>query len=382
MGPQPGGDRAVTTVGDVVALIDRRYPFATAESWDRVGLVTGALDDPVSTVLGTVDVTDAVVAEAEDRGAQLILAHHPLLLHGVSAVRADEPKGRLLTRLIRSRIALLTAHTNADVPAAGVADALADALGLTGTTPLRPRSPATLDKITTTVPPDHLDAVLGALADAGAGAIGTYDRAAFTTTGTGQFRPLAGSDPFLGRVGEVERVPETRLEMIMERARRGAVVAALLAVHPYQTPAYDVVEVAPTGAVTAGLGRVGDLAAPCALAEFAARVVQVLPRTPAGIRVAGDPGRVVRRIAVQAGAGDDLFAAARDSGADVYLTSDLRHHPASEALAYDGSPALVDVSHWAAEWTWLPVLAGLLHDVGLQAHVSTICTDPWTSVFR
>ena len=105
-----------------------------------------------------------------------------------------------------------------------------------------------------------------------------------------------------------------------------------------------------------GLGRVGALARPISLRDFAGRVARALPATPAGIRVGGDLDRPVQRIAVLAGAGDSLLDAARASGADVYVTSDLRHHPASEALAWPGAPALIDIPHWAAEWLWLPAL--------------------------
>jgi putative NIF3 family GTP cyclohydrolase 1 type 2 len=98
------------------------------------------------------------------------------------------------------------------------------------------------------------------------------------------------------------------------------------------------------------------------------------------VRVAGDPDREVRRVAVCGGAGDFLLDRLATGDADVYLTSDLRHHPASEFLE-QGGPALVDVAHWAAEWTWLPVvrerLAEALGDT-VEVRVSTTCTDPWT----
>ncbi len=134
-----------------------------------------------------------------------------------------------------------------------------------------------------------------------------------------------------------------------------------------------------------GLGRVGSLPQPLPLTEFVERVVGVLPRSGAGIRVSGDPDRPASRVAVQAGAGDDLLDEARAAGADVYLTSDLRHHPASEARAWPDAPALVDVPHWAAESLWLPVVQRLvaahLGEQGLHitSTVSEICTDPWTA---
>lgn len=133
-----------------------------------------------------------------------------------------------------------------------------------------------------------------------------------------------------------------------------------------------------------GLGRVGRLDAPTSLRTFAGRVAAALPRTEAGVRVAGDPDQSVETVAVCSGAGDDLFEQVRASGADAYVTADLRHHPASEALEH-GSLALVDCSHWATEWPWLAeaeqlLVAGLGSKADtVETRVSTIVTDPWTS---
>jgi len=128
------------TVRDLVALLEQRYPPAWAESWDRVGLVLGEPDAPVSRVLCAIDVVPETVEQAIDSGAQLIVAHHPLLLGGVSSLAPTTYKGRLVHRLIRAEVALFTAHTNADVADPGVSDALAARLGLVDLRPLRPAS--------------------------------------------------------------------------------------------------------------------------------------------------------------------------------------------------------------------------------------------------
>ncbi|ONI86298.1 Nif3-like dinuclear metal center hexameric protein [Saccharothrix sp. ALI-22-I] len=125
-------------MGDVLAALEAAYPPATAESWDAVGLVCGDRAEPVSKVLFCVDPVESTVDEALEVGAQLLVAHHPLMLRGVTGVPADDPKGALVHRLIRSGVALYTAHTNADVANPGVSDALAEALGLRVTGPLVP----------------------------------------------------------------------------------------------------------------------------------------------------------------------------------------------------------------------------------------------------
>lgn len=369
----------MTTVHDLVTLLEERYPLPTAESWDRVGLTVGDRTDPVESVLCTVDVTPEVVAEAIERNVGMIVAHHPLLLRGVHGITTDSAKGRMVTDLIRHRIALWTGHTNADCARSGVADAVANALDLVDRTPLVPASPRGMLNLVVFIPVDHLDAVVDALAEAGAGQIGDYDRCHWATEGTGSFRPLPGSDPYIGQTGEVEAVTEARVELVLPASRRGAVAAALRATHPYEEPAFHFTPADTDMTIDTGLGRVGSLPQPTSLRELAKKLAAVVPPTATGVRLGttdGDVERVVSRIAVLPGAGDSLLDRARAAGAEVYITSDLRHHPASEFLAYPG-PALIDVPHWAAEWLWLPTVAEELRAASVDVAVSEICTDPW-----
>lgn len=369
------------TVADVVAVLEEHYPPRTAQDWDAVGLVAGDPAAAVTSVILAVDPTEEVVAEALDRGADLLLTHHPLYLRGTSSVAATDPKGRVVHRLVTGGCALYAAHTNADAAADGVSQALADLLGLTGTAPVEPLDAPALDTLTTFVPRDHTAAVLDALAAAGAGRLGDYERAAFHSPGTGTFRPLPGAHPAVGQVGAVEEVAEDRLEMVLPRERRAAVLAALRQAHPYEEPAHSLVAQAPVPAAT-GTGRIGRLPEAMTLRAFAELVARVLPATAQGIRVGGALDAEVRTVAVCGGSGDSLLGRVRSLGADVYLTADLRHHPASEHLA-GGRPFLVDATHWASEWPWLPRAAEVLRAAALargarlDLHVSTLVTDPW-----
>lgn len=374
----------MTSLRDVVDLLHGWYPPATAEPWDRVGLVWGDLDQPVRRVLLAVDPAPEVAREAVDDEADLLLVHHPLLLRGVHGITTETPKGRTLTTLARGGCALLTAHTNADQAVGGVSEALALALGLTGLRPIVPSPPAEpVDKLTVMVPVPAADRLREALAAAGAGRIGGYDAASFSVAGQGRFRPLAGADPAIGEVGAHEVVAEERIEVVVPRGRRAAVVRALLAVHPYEEPAFDVVALEPVEPAVAGTGRVGEVE-PTTLRGFAERVAAALPATAGGVRIGGDPERPVRRVALCGGAGDSLLDTVAGLDVDVYLTSDLRHHPAAEFLER-GGPALLDVAHWAAEWTWLPVAAARLEaalaarGATVSTRVSMLRTDPWTA---
>ncbi|WP_310527229.1 Nif3-like dinuclear metal center hexameric protein [Nocardioides sp.] len=367
------------TLADVVDLLHSWYPPSTADVWDAVGLVAGHPQDHVSKVMFAVDPTLEVAQEAVEWGADLLVVHHPLFLSAVHGVAVTTPKGRTLHTLMQGGCALLTAHTNADQAVDGVSEALARALGLRDLTPIRPAAGTPLDKVVTFVPREHAESVRAALAAAGAGAIGDYDSCTFSTPGEGRFRPLDGAAPVIGDVGSLEVVLETRVETVLPRSRRADVVRALLAAHPYEEAAFDVIELAQTGTSPTGTGRIGTVPE-MSLRDFAAQVATALPSTAQGVRVAGDPDRVVRRVAVCGGAGDFLLdELASSADVDAYVTSDLRHHRAGEFVEF-GGPGLVDVAHWAAEWTWLPVVEAKLRAVmgdTVGTRVSTRCTDPW-----
>ena len=375
---------------DVVDALEAAYPPALAQDWDAVGLVCGDPDEPVSRVLVAVDPVVETVEEALGSGAQLLVTHHPLLLRGVHGVGADTPKGTLLHRLIRGGAGLFTAHTNADSADPGVSDALAAAIGVRVDGPLQPAPAPALDKIVTFVPVGPaIGTVHEALSAAGAGEVGDYSHCSFATAGTGQFLPHDGAHPAIGEVGTLQRVAETRLEMVLPRGRRRAVVEALRAAHPYEEPAFDLLEMAELPSAR-GLGRVGELPEPETFAAFTERVAAGLPATAWGVRGAGDPDREIRRVAVCGGAGDSALGAAVASGVDAYVTADLRHHPASEhVLAGTGpnapTPALVDVAHWASEWPWCVQASEVLTAAlggSVDVTVSRTRTDPWTTAAR
>lgn len=370
-------------LAELIAALEARYPPTLAESWDAVGLVCGDPAADVGRVMFAVDPVASVVDEAIEVGADLLVTHHPLFLSAVHGVPADDPKGRLVHRLITAGCALFVAHTNADRARPGVSDALAHAVGLRDVEPLEPAETTSLDTIVTFVPPEAADLVVDALAAAGAGHLGDYARAAFGSAGIGTFEPLDGANPTIGRVGVRERVEETRIEMMLPRERRAAVTRALRAAHPYEEPAFSIVELAALPSSQQGLGRIGLLDSPIRLRDFVSQVAGALPATVAGVRAAGDPDRMVQRVAVCGGSGGSLIGAARAAGADAFLTADLKHHQVSEALEVSDL-ALIDATHWATEWPWLPAAAARLgQDVRervIQVTVSGTRTDPWSAV--
>ncbi|GAB4468896.1 MAG: Nif3-like dinuclear metal center hexameric protein [Armatimonadaceae bacterium] len=337
--------KKIYTVGDICNTLETIAPSYLALENDPTGLLVGDWDATVQKVLVALDVTMAVVERAAETGAGMIIAHHPLIYHPLRAVRVDEPHpGRVVYEAIRAGIAVACAHTCWDVAPGGVNDVLAGLLGLEKVRPLKITCREPLVKIAVFVPVEHREAVLNAMAEAGAGAIGEYDRCAFWTSGTGTFRPLPGANPFVGTVGEPEQVAEERLEMIVPETRWRGVVQAMKAAHPYEEVAFDVFPLQNTEQEY-GIGRIGELPEPVMAEEFLGRVQKALSFD--AVRMAGPVDRTLRRVAVCGGAGANLLPQALASGADALVTSDVRHHEFVDAA--ERGFVLIDAGHAATE---------------------------------
>lgn len=356
-------------VVDLVAALDRRAPFAKAAEWDPVGLQVGDPEAPCRPVVVVHEVTEAVVRHLEAQPVGTVVAYHPLLFGSVTALRAgSSPAGRAY-RLARLDTALVVVHTAFDVAAGGTADALADAFALEGVEGFGPAWPTGGVKVVTFVPVAAADAVAAAMAAAGGGRIGNYTDCTFRLVGTGTFSAGPGATPVVGEPGRANAVEETRVEMTVPGARRDAVVAALVAAHPYEEPAFDVYEA--TG--NAGMiGRAGSLPAPLPLVRFAATVEE---RLGSAVRVAGPLDRPVERVAVVPGSGGTFLGAAAEL-ADVLVTGDVSHHRVRAAL--DRGLAVIDAGHVPTERPGLRSLyAAVLETTPDAVDLTAIDAHPW-----
>ncbi|KAF1084051.1 putative GTP cyclohydrolase 1 type 2 [Sporotomaculum syntrophicum] len=371
----------VTLAKDVVQIMERLAPPGLAEAWDNIGWQVGDPEAQVQKVLLALDVTPDVVNEAEKRGAQLIICHHPLLLKGLKSVRLDNPVGSLFFRLIQSGIGVYAAHTNLDSADGGVNDVLARELGLTQTEVLKPVQYQQLLKLVVFVPVSHAGAVRDALGRAGAGYIGNYSHCTYNLMGMGTFCPQEGTNPFIGVTGRLEQVEEVRIETIIKEEETVDVLRAMMAAHPYEEVAYDLYPLLNKG-VARGLGRIGRLPQALTLAELAGKVQQVLKGNC--LRFGGNQDGLVQWVAVCGGSGGDLWTHAKQKGADVLVTGDVRYHAARDMLA--AGVSFVDAGHFATERVALPVLreqlAMMLEQAGLAVDVAlTLCeTEPWVGL--
>lgn len=367
------------TVGDIVVALEAAYPPALAETWDQVGLICGDPDAEVGKVAFALDCTQDVAERAVATGAQMLVVHHPLLLRGVHSVAANTPKGKVIHTLLAGGCALFAAHTNADSARPGVSDKLAELVGITPGRPIKPVLLGAMDHWGVHVPRSAAADLKRALFAAGAGEIGNYRECAFSVEGTGEFTPVEGANPTDGAVGTHFTGDEIRVEFVAKAGDRRRIVEKLRAHHPYEEPAFDVVQMEDTQDLNTatGLGRIGELEEPMTLREFTQQVANALPETAWGVRAAGDPDQVVRTVAVSSGAGDSFLADVAKLGVDVYVTSDLRHHPVDEHLRA-GGPAVIDTAHWASEFPWTEQAQSIVSPLGVDTEILRIRTDPWT----
>ena len=295
---------------------------------DPIGLAIGTLNKPISKVLVTLDVTTAVVDEAIEHGCELIIAHHPPIFRKLSHLRTDNPAGQLYEKCLKNDIAVYAAHTNLDVAEGGVNDLLADALQLKNRQILDSTYSEQMIKLAVFVPHDYADSVRAALATEGAGQIGNYDNCSYSTDGEGRFRALEGANPFTGNIGEVTVEPEQKIEVVFPSSQKNRILKAMLNAHPYEEPAYDLIEMA-LQTHEAGLGRIGKLAEPMTLQQFA-EFVKVQLDVPC-VRVVGALDTIVSKVAVIGGDGNKYIYTAQRAGADVFVTGDIGFHIAQDA---------------------------------------------------
>lgn len=331
-------------LAELVGLLNSLYAPSLAEDWDNVGLQIGDPAAEVERILVCLDAEETAIAEAQECNAQLVISHHPLIFRPLKRLTPNDEVGRVLFRAIRHQIAVYSAHTNLDRAADGLNDWLAARIGVGNCQPLEKIQPGGFYKLVVFVPRGHETELMDALFAAGAGHIGEYDRVSFRSEGTGSFRGSEKTIPFIGRPGEVEEADEFRLETIVPGGRLSKVLARMLKSHPYEEVAYDLIPLANTRS-DIGLGRIGRLAVETSLQQFADQVREKLQVS--SVRLVGDPGRKINKIAVCGGSGSSLLSEALRQGADCLVTGDIKYHDAQRARA-EGL-ALIDAGHFGTE---------------------------------
>ncbi len=374
-------------VEDLIHAMETIAPLNAAESWDKVGLQLGvptrAIGGPI---LLTIDLTQAVLAEALAMRAGAIIAYHPPIFHPLEKLTDATHTERIIRGAAEAGIAIYSPHTALDAATNGITDWLCEGISAKpgqakeGTIKgdcraLQPNlggDPEREVKVITFVPRDDLDQVRSALGTAGAGGIGKYRLCSFTTAGQGTFLPQQGAKPTIGKVGQLERVDEVRLEMVCSKRALPLVVQTLRQFHPYEQPAYDIVELVPEPLRNVGPGRRLVLDQPATMGELGDRLRTHLDR--ARVRYAlVDDDRPFRTIGVVPGSGASLADLAQMEGCEVFITGEMNHHQII-AATQSGLNILL-AGHTNTERGYLPRLASRLLDLLPKAEIKISTAD-------
>jgi dinuclear metal center YbgI/SA1388 family protein len=338
---------------DICSYLDSEIPLSFQESYDNSGLQVGNPEREVTSATLALDVTGDVLKEAITVGSNLIISHHPLIFHGLKSLTGKNSVERILLEAIKNDIAIYSAHTNLDALSTGVSRKMAEKLKIYDVKVLAPLKERLL-KLVTFIPESHFNNVRDAIFEAGAGVIGNYDRCGFSAAGYGSFRGNENTTPFVGEKGKVHSENEIRFETILFSYNRGKVIKALTSSHPYEEVAYDLYALENDN-LNIGMGCVGHLAEPVDENNFLKLVSSVFEAK--GVRHSKVLDKKIYKVAVCGGSGSSLIPDAIASGADAYITADLKYHNFFDA---ENAILLVDTGHFESEKFSVEILNDLI----------------------
>lgn len=341
------------TIGRIIEHLESIAPPSLQEAYDNAGLITGLPGWECTGMLCALDATDEVVEEARENGCNFIVAHHPIIFTGLKKINGKNYVEKSVIKAIKHDIAIYAIHTNLDNLVDGVNGEMANRLGLVKREVLLPK-PGHLLKLHCFVPSTHLEKLRSAIFGAGGGYIGLYSDCSFSSEGVGSFRAGEGAQPFVGKPGELHEEKESRLEIVFPSFLQEAVLKAMREAHPYEEIAYDILSLQNPLSNT-GSGLVGDLPEPLEEKQFLDRVKNAfsLPLVR-HTRLRGEP---VSRVALCGGAGSFLISNALRSGAQFFISSDIKYHEFFDA---NDRIVIADIGHYESEQFTINLLQRVL----------------------
>ena len=365
---------------DVVTEIERLAPPEQKAPWDRSGFQVGDPARSVSRILTALEITQAVLAEAIRWKADMLVVHHPIIFRPLEDLNESHPPTAVLAGLVRSRVGVYAAHTSFDVSPHSISGRVLELLGVKEVEPVLPKRSAGQVKIVVFCPPRHAGRVRSAMASEGAGIIGEYEMCSFGTRGEGTFRGSERTSPSIGKAGRLETVEEIRLEMVCPKGKLGRVITAMVKVHPYEEPAYDIYPLEDLLFEDHLIWR-GHLPKAIPLASLAKSASSKLAAGEP-LRVIGKATRKVKFLAAASGSGGSLISKVSGLGVDCFLTGDVGHHDAR--LAEDLGLAVIDLGHYWSELPFGRVMADLLRDRlagrNVEIRIARSLKPPWYSI--
>lgn len=363
----------VYKIKDIVSYLEKIAPPAYQESYDNAQLITGNPHDTLKGVLCTLDATEAVVDEAISLGCNLIVAHHPIVFKGLKSLTGRNYVEKTVIKAIKNDIAIYAIHTNLDHVSHGVNKKICDVIGLKNTKILQPKKEILL-KLVTFAPHEATEKVLKALFDAGAGKIGEYSGCSFLAEGIGTFTPSSSANPHIGTPEAAHREPEMRIEVLLPSYLERKVLHALREAHPYEEVAFYLQKLENENQEV-GAGMIGELNEEMDEKDFFEMLK--LKMNLITIKHTHLLGKKVKKIAVCGGAGIFLLPDAKKSGADIFITSDVKYHEFFDA---ENQLVICDIGHYESEIYTKELLRNILSQkfTNIALYLTKVITNPIT----
>ncbi len=330
----------------IIQLLTELAPHSYAYDWDNVGVQAGSLDTEINKVLLSLDINSKVLNEAENKNCNMIISHHPVIFDDINSINDQNPTGKLLIEAIKKSILLYSAHTNLDVANGGLNDYLGKLLKIDNLKPLSIKEKNQLYKLVIFGPKENLNEIRNKILKESTAKIGNYSSTSYSTIGEGTFKAEKGSNPYIGKKGEITEVEEFRLETIVKDSDINKILRIVNKVHPYEEVAYDLFKLENNIELgNIALGRIGELDSSKKLIDYANFVKEKLDLSY--LKYHGNASEQIKKVAFCSGSGADLIAKAKYSGADLYITGDVKYHEAQYAEELNLN--LIDAGHYGTE---------------------------------
>ena len=369
------------TIACIARIIDEIAPPALAETWDNPGLQIGDFNWPVKKIMTALDPIPRVIENACKEKIDLLVTHHPLLLKPLKKLDLGSFYGKTVEACIKNKMAIYCAHTNLDSAEGGLNDLLAKKIGLIDIKVLGRQPDVDLYKLVVFAPVENEAEIVEAIGKSNAGKIGAYTCCTFRNNGIGTYIPHETSTPHEGVAGELSNVKEVRIETVVEKKDIDAVLTLIRSVHPYETMAYDLYPLLSKNSGQ-GMGRIGRLPKPVPFTAFYKKVKKRLKLDT--VKIAGRPELMVTKVALCSGSGSGMIKAFMASGADIYVSGDLKYHDAVDVTRK--GLGLLDIGHFCSEHIIVSEIARTLKKkigdkgLGVSVQACTLETDPFSTV--
>ncbi len=329
-------------INDLTKYYESWSPPGAAWEKDNVGLQVGNLNDCLKNIFLCLEVTKSSLEAAINKNCNLIITHHPLIFSPLKKLDTTSGLGEIVSLLIKNNITVYSSHTNLDFVKGGVSFELAKQLKLDKLKFLS-NFEKNQYKLAVFIPSDNVEMVAEAIFTAGGGIIGEYKSCSFRSKGEGTFQGSSDSNPTIGTKEKFQTVNEIKLEAIVDQWKLNAVLSAMLKVHPYEEPAYDVYPLHNKN-VNFGAGVIGSLQNEMTVDEFLYHVTDSLDIKT--IKYCQGKSKAIKTVAVCGGSGADLISTAIKAGADSFITADIKYHAFHDAV---DNILLVDAGHYETE---------------------------------